>query len=403
MTASELNAESLRSAFRSFNQHSSLLEASYRKLQDKVAALTEELRESQSARHRELLDKERLGARLRRILETVPGAIIVLDGEGIIRQRNSVAVDLLNRPLLRRSWSEIVQREFIIGTDSDTDLRLRDGRILSLARRSLQSEPGEILLLTDVTDSRQTAELLQRQQRLSTIGEMTARLAHQIRTPLASAVLYSSQLGSAENRRHRCIAEKLESRLAEMGRMVDDMLRFAAGARDFGQDVVVRDLLESVVDNVEPQLDDDCTLRVELPDESLTLSGNQDALRAALLNLVGNAMQACGAGAEIEIGAVRGDGQICLSVTDNGPGVPLHLQDAVFEPFYTTRPQGTGLGLAVVRTIAEAHGGMVLLRSDAAGSTFCLSLPAGETESPVALEMLGVAAAVPPMAEAANG
>ena len=375
MSATPMNAESLRSAFDTFNQHSSLLEASYRELQDNVSLLASELKESQSARHRELLEKERVSNRLTRILETVPGAIIVLDGAGIVREHNSVAVDLLNSPLLGCAWSEIARREFRSGKNADGELRLRDNRLLSLARRPLQSEPGEILLLTDITESRQTADLVQRQQRLSAIGEMTARLAHQIRTPLASALLNTSQLKSPSNAGREKTLDKITARLNELARMVNDMLRFAGGARGAGDSIVVRELLDSVVDSLSPQVGSDCDICIELDDPVLTVTGNRDALKAALLNLASNAIQACAAAPQIELAAVSGRGQVCLTVSDNGQGIPASIRERIFDPFFTTRPQGTGLGLAVVRSIAEAHRGEVLLQSGASGTTFCLCLP----------------------------
>jgi two-component system sensor histidine kinase FlrB len=98
-------------------------------------------------------------------------------------------------------------------------------------------------------------------------------------------------------------------------------------------------------------------------------------LKGALLNLVNNALQACGANARIELGAVRSNNQICLTVTDNGDGISDEIRSRIFEPFFTTRPQGTGLGLAVVRSVADVHNGEVLVDSGPKGTTFAICLP----------------------------
>jgi two-component system sensor histidine kinase FlrB len=267
----------------------------------------------------------------------------------------------------------------------------------------LQSEPGEILLLTDITESRQTADLVQRQQRLSAIGEMTARLAHQIRTPLASALLNASQLKLSSNNDRGETVEKITARLNELARMVNDMLRFAGGARAAGDSIVVRELLDSVVDSLSPQAGSDCEICVELDDPALTVTGNRDALKAALLNLASNAIQACAAAPRIELAAVNGRGQVCLTVSDNGQGIPASIRERIFEPFFTTRPQGTGLGLAVVRSIAEAHRGEILLRSGSSGTTFCLCLPVAEEVANGGCPEYEWQPDTPPMPEHAHG
>jgi len=374
LAATALNQESLRQAFDAFNQQSSELEASYRELQGKVEYLTKQLRAAHDARHRELLENERLGSRLARLLEALPGAVIVLDGDGIIQQSNGRATELLNRPLHGCPWSEIVQREFRGGESANGELRLRDGRWLSLSRRRLVSEPGEILLLADVSESRHMAELLQRRERLSCIGEMTASLAHQIRTPLSSAMLYASQIAGESMPRDK-LSTKITDSLQELGRMVEDMLRFAGGARRLNDTISVSQLLQDVVESFAPQ-QGASTLHVLQPDRYLNVDANRDAVKGALVNLVSNALQACGDSPRVELGAEKINGRICLTVSDNGHGIADDVRPHLFEAFYTTRPQGTGLGLAVVRAVAEAHCGEVLVDSRAGGTTFALCLPA---------------------------
>lgn len=375
MTARAMNAKTLESAFHAFNQHSSVLEASYRGLQARIESLTAELAEANVARRADIAEKERLGSRLSHLLETLPGAVIVIDGEGIIRETNSKAPELLDRPLLGQSWSSIVRREFFAGTTTDGDLELRDGRWLGLSRRRLQSEPGEILLLTEVTERHRMSELLQRHQRLSCIGEMTAQFAHQVRTPLASAMLYASQLERSTAARRK-VADRINARLSDLGRMVDDMLGYAGGASRSEAVVRVADLLQAVQAAIEPQLEAGGTLRISLADPALLVEANADAMQGALLNLVNNAIQACADNAEIELGAMQSANQVVLTVTDNGHGIEKAIRPRLFEPFFTTRPQGTGLGLAVVQSVVSAHNGEVLVDSGPRGTTFALCLPA---------------------------
>lgn len=379
MAATSLNAAQLHDAFQVFNEQSGLLEESYRDLQDTVQALTRQLEQEQSARHGELLKKERLGRRLSELLETLPGAILVIDGDGIVQQQNSQASALLNQPLIGCSWASIVHREVREASGEDGDIQLRDGRWLSLSRRPLRSEPGEVLLLADITESRRMAELRQRDERLTTIGEMTARFAHQVRTPLASTMLYAAQLDRSTSSRAR-VAEKITTGLHDLKRMVNDMLGFAAGARLAQHEVKVVDLLNGVQETLRGQLGSATNVRVSVTDYALCVAANEDAVKGALLNLATNADQAGEGRADILLHANRFGDAIHLCVSDDGPGVPEDALPRLFEPFYTTRPQGTGLGLSVVKAVAAAHGGEVAVSTSNQGSTFTLILPAHQHE-----------------------
>ena len=375
MATTSLDAEQLHNAFEIFNQQSGLLEESYRDLQDTVETLTRQLRREQSARLTELVKKERLSRRLAELLETLPGAILVIDGSGIIRQQNSQASALLNQPLIGYSWAAIVRREVREGGSEDGNIQLCDGRWLSLSRRPLKTEPGEVLLLADVTESRRMAELRQRNERLTAIGEMTAEFAHQVRTPLASAMLYADKLDRSSRANART-ADKITAGLHELKRMVNDMLGFAAGARRSQQPINVSKLLSDVMKTLEGQLGSDTEVRVSVTDPALTVAANQDALKGALLNLITNADQASEGRASILLHGHRFGELIHLCVTDDGPGIPEELGNRVFEPFFTTRPQGTGLGLSVVKAVATAHAGDVSVASSDLGTCFTIQLPA---------------------------
>ncbi len=366
-----MNAEALTAAFEAFNRQAGSLELSYRELESQVRSLAAELRAERSARQRERRAKERLDRRLAGLLEVLPGGLLVLDGAGIIREHNGKALEMLNRPLAGCPWSDVVRREFCPGKRADGELELRDGRRLSLARRPLEHESGEILLLSDVTESRRMSDLLHRRERLSSIGEMTATLAHQIRTPLSAALLHATRL----ERREPGTADKISAKLRELAQMVDDMLRFAGGVKQAGETFTVEHLFRDVIDEFAPRLPAGLALVSEVCRPGLAVCGNRAALKGALSNLVSNAVDACGSAGRIELSALIVDDRVCLTVTDDGPGIAQDVRARLFEPFFTTRPQGTGLGLAVVRSVAEAHEGEVHVHSSEAGALFSIALP----------------------------
>jgi signal transduction histidine kinase len=169
------------------------------------------------------------------------------------------------------------------------------------------------------------------------------------------------------------------SSLKQLDKLVTDMLAFAHGgaAREI---VSVSALLEQVAQWLRPALRRGIrlTIRTQAPD--LRIRANAPSLVSAVLNLATNALQAATADLDLELMARRGaDGRAQIVVSDNGPGVPPHIRERIFEPFFTTRTRGNGIGLAIVRSVVEAHQGSVSLAETPvgapAGATFIIDLP----------------------------
>ena len=213
-----------------------------------------------------------------------------------------------------------------------------------------------------MTESRAIEELVNRNQRLSAMGKMAASLAHQIRTPVAGALLYLSQSRQlVTSVKQSELLEHSIDRLHQLDRLVQDMLVFARGSGP-GERVRVADLFRAVHDavaGIKPPL---AHLIIDGQDSLVELQGNRTALTAALTNLVSNALEAS-PDVVVTLRAERRANRVVFTVQDNGPGIAPQIQSKVFEPFFSTRPAGTGLGLAVVKTVTEAHGGALALES----------------------------------------
>jgi two-component system sensor histidine kinase FlrB len=369
----------LSDAFSSFSRASELLESSYRDLERQIAGLTTELGESRRERERQAEENRRLAERLGELVDALPGGVLVVDARGIVLECNPAARDLLGDPLVAEDWGEVCGRALHSATRLGGEFALPNGRRVSVAERALAATGGRIVLVSDITEASLVRELLERNKRLSSMGEMAAVLAHQVRTPLAAALLYASQVAranlSAEERER--FAEKLLARLDDMERLVADMLAFTRGGGREVEELDVSALIEQVAQCLEPRLHRRARLTIRTLAPDLRLKGNAQALAGALLNLANNALDAINEGLELVIEARRAEGCAELRVGDNGPGVPPELEQQIFEPFFTTRGRGTGLGLAVVKAVAEAHGGSVELeRPHGGGACFVLRLPA---------------------------
>jgi two-component system sensor histidine kinase FlrB len=316
----------------------------------------------------------RQARRLQHLVNNLPTAVIVLDERGYVAEANPVAISMLGEPLVGQRWLDVISRSFRPRSDDGMEVSLLDGRRVKLAISSLEPEAGQLIVLTDLTETRQLQSRLAHLQRLSTLGKMMASLAHQIRTPLSSALLYAQNLTSPKlNPQSReQFQHKLVARLVDLEQQVNDMLLFArAGREQQVEPVSLQNLLSSVFAGVEALVEQQQSqIQVQLPEPDVQILGNPRSLAGAIQNLVQNSMQIIGQGAVLQLEA-RLDPtnplQVMIAVEDNGPGVPEHLQQQIFEPFFTTRSQGTGLGLAVVQAVAHSHNGSIRYRTSALG------------------------------------
>ena len=367
----------LEQAFALFNQMSTQLSTSYSMLEARVTELKGQLALVSAQRMQELAEKERLAHRLQSLLDLLPGGVIVIDGQGVVREANPVARNLLGQPLVGMLWRQVIARNFAPREDDGHEISLKDGRRLSIATRSLHAEPGQLVLLTDLTETRRLQDQLSRHERLSALGRMVASLAHQIRTPLSAALLYASHLTEQvlPVEQQQRFAGRLKERLHELEHQVRDMLIFARGELPLPDRLAPKALFEALRSAAEPYVLD-MQVRWQCDSRAGELLCNRDTLVGTVLNLIENAIQAGGREARLKIHLYQRGETLRLCISDNGPGIDSATLARLGEPFFTTKTTGTGLGLAVVKAVARAHQGDVQLRSrPGRGTCAILTLP----------------------------
>lgn len=367
----------LEQSLERFSHLSGRLEDSQELLQERMSELKGQLAEASAQRLRELDEKERLANRLQSLLDLLPGGVIVIDGQGVVREANPVALELLGEPLEGLLWREVISRSFAPRKDDGHEVSLKDGRRVSIATRSLNGEPGQLILLTDLTETRRLQEQLARHERLSSLGRMVASLAHQIRTPLSSALLYASHLeqGGLSVERQQRFAGRLKDRLNELEHQVRDMLVFARGDLPLEDRLFPTQLMAALRAAAETRLQG-ARVRWQCDVRGGVLLCNRDTLVGALLNLIENALQASPDEPRLKIHLYARGALMHVSVSDSGVGIDAVTLARLGEPFFTTKATGTGLGLAVVKSIARAHSGTLALRSrPGRGTCATLRLP----------------------------
>jgi two-component system sensor kinase FixL len=350
--------------------------------------------------------QQRIEARWRAIIESAVDGIIVIDRRGTIEFFNPAAErlfgyradDVMGRNismLMPSPYAEEHDRHLerylktrqphVIGIGREVSARRKDGSTfpvhLSVGEVTLDGETRFAGIVRDLTDRVRLEKRLREESGLARVGELAAVLAHEIKNPLAAvsgAIQMLSEHMTADEDRE--IAHEILQRLDGLSALMGDLLLFARPPRPQMRTVEIAGLLDALVaflrsDPAWSELE--IVLDLEQASESSgVLVGDPEFLKIAVQNLLLNAAQAVGRQGTIRVRSQHQDGQLVIDVIDNGPGIRAEHQERLFTPFFTTKARGTGLGLATVRRIAEAHGGSAEVHSTGpTGTVVRLRLP----------------------------
>ncbi len=359
----------LEELFATFNQVSLDLGVRYKQLEARVAELSAELAVTHSARLNELTAKEQLAAKLGTLMDTLPGGILVLDANGAVLEANPVAQRMLGVSAIRHKWTELLQEVSTGVGISGGEITLRSGMRVCISSNAFGDKGEQVVLLTDVSENFRLRNLINREERLAALGEMSARLAHQVRTPLSTAILYLSHLATATSgEQSNSIVKKIHSRLRQIESLTESMLSYIRGETRAHQIFSLNAMLKEVKDATALQLKQrGGELRLGTPINDCLLEGDKEALFNAVSNLVENSLQATTTAPIISISLWRDATHYCVIVEDNGPGIDVELREKIFDPFFSGRTGGTGLGLAVVQSAVKACGGTISINTAKTG------------------------------------
>jgi signal transduction histidine kinase len=234
---------------------------------------------------------------------------------------------------------------------------------------------------------RARAELVQA-ERLATIGKMAAHITHEVRNPLSSIglnleLLEEEVLKGGENPEARQLIAAIQGEVDRLTRISEQYL---AAVREPKLELV-REAVEDIVRECHTFMARELAAagvasRVVVHGDIPRAAVDEARLRQALVNLLRNAREALTTGGRVDMVVRASDDHVVIEIEDDGPGIPEEVRSSIFDPFYTTKRHGTGLGLAVTRSIVEAHGGSISCEGAEPGTRFTIRLPRGEGGSP---------------------
>ena len=230
----------------------------------------------------------------------------------------------------------------------------------------------------EITERKRSEERLQEQEALARLGQMAAVVAHEVKNPIAGIRGALQVIGTrmAADARDKPIIAEIIARLDALNGIVQDLLVFARPRALRAEPTDLKALVLATVGHLkrDPSLQ---AVAIEVDGNGAVVDVDAEQLQLAVQNVLMNAVQAMNGEGSIHVDIARHGGEWQIAVADNGPGMPAEVKDKVFDPFFTTRSRGTGLGLPIARRVVEAHGGSIGIETPAGGGTVVsMSLPA---------------------------
>ena len=361
-----LAAKHLEEAFAIFYAESQKLEAQQADLQEKINQLSSELQQS----------NQRLGI----LLNAIPAGVILLENN-IVLLHNPAVLHFLpslskgNQFALPSEWqASIAPGEYVIGSPEDPSAPQKMVQVIRIDEGT-----RSFIQIQDITANIALHHETQRENRLTAMGKMAAGIAHQFRTPLATALLYSSHLcdDEVEPEMAKEFAARLRKQLLDLEKLSQDMLRFISNRPNKTVLTSAKLLIEEAQASIQALFETkgvSLSIQCTIPDTVMLLV-EPKSIPNALVAILENALAVSKAGDTVLLTATTESKKLIVTIVDQGPGIASTMIDSLFEPFSTTSANGTGLGLSIAKNTLDAHRGTIGVHSTHEGAVFKITLP----------------------------
>jgi PAS domain S-box-containing protein len=375
----------LNNAFSSFTEASKRLELYYEQLQERINYLTSELEKKNLQLEDALKETERTKDYLNCILQSIGEAIVVVDTEGNIRMINKTAEEMFGL-----KYEDIINKPFYslnikIKKDATDTILFANGKnynIIFTISDIIDSTSegilrGQVILFKDITRLKELEASHERNKRLIAMGEMAAKIVHEIRSPLCSIELYAGMLKSElEGTKYINLANGISSGIKSLNNILTNMLFFAKPQKPIFRNLSVGEVIDETLNMLSPMIENrGIGIYKEIPSDYF-ISGDKELLKQVFLNIVLNAVSVSSEGKYIYI-SVKKEGEfVVVDIRDEGEGIKEEDKERIFDPFFTTKEKGTGLGLTIASKIMQSHNGFIKVKSQLGkGSSFQLYFP----------------------------
>lgn len=323
------------------------------------------------------------------ILQSVPSGVMSFDegmrimkvnlaAEKILEVKGEMIVgryhtDVLNKPITDLLNDRKVIERGKISYITPSGKKIWLGLTLSPLKDSAGRTIGQILIFTDLTQLKAFESQMELRARLSSLGELSAGIAHELRNPLGVIAGYTKLLSKKLDSSLTPTVDAISREIIVMDRIISDFLSFAKPAELNISDIDLKTIIENCVTAVTGERGN---IKLNLDINGLpVIKGDEVFLRQAFTNLIQNAVEAMPQGGKLTINASSKGDFLDVAISDTGHGIAENIMDKIFLPFFTTKENGTGLGLAIVHKIVVSHGGNIFVDSSDKGTIFRIRFP----------------------------
>lgn len=389
--------------FASFNTTIKKLNESYANLQSRHQKLSDELIATNEKLCASLEQNLQTKNFLQNVLESLTAGVITVDLNGEINSINRAGCAILRvapKDIIGKDYRDIFHRTLASShslldllsearpyRNIEKDIYVDEKTTIPISVSSARitdsngNAVGALEVFVDLTEIKRMEEEIARVKSLAALGEVAAVIAHEVRNPLSGIAGFAALLRKDLGDDHANInyVDKIITGVDKLNRSVTSLLEYARDLKHDPRQSDLKDLLQETVDffNVDLSARQSLSrIELELPPDPIICRFDRENLFGAFVNLLKNADEAMPAGGKIKIkAAVKGE-LARVSISDEGGSVPDEIKDKIFVPFFTTREGGTGLGLALVKKVVDAHRGMIEVTTNKrSGSTFVIALP----------------------------
>jgi len=210
-------------------------------------------------------------------------------------------------------------------------------------------------------------------EKITTIGTMASRMSHDLKNPLTvikgSLELLKINLGPNVDEKTKNYTKRIEDSIDSIFSIIDDVLEFARNSKLHKEKISINTLLENVISNMDVPKD----IKINLPENETDVACDSSKIKSVFSNLISNSIQSIENDGVITISIEDDSKNVTIFIVDSGPGIPVDKISQIFDPLFTTKSSGTGLGLGICKNIVEQHGGQISVRNDP--TTFTIILP----------------------------